>query len=232
MALRVSRRTGGAIMVAAALLAGPALASQIAVTTYDMPNGDGNAHGGSYNYWDAGYSNCVANNCTTDGLSGSTLSGGAGKLTDGVISTNPWYLVSNQQGTGEYVGWLYNSPTITFHFASSQTVKEIRLYVDNSHVGGVTAPDSVIVNGTSFGNPAWASASAPEFIDITGLSFTGNSISVQLHDPTYWVFLSEAQFFGASGVPEAGTWMMMTTGLFGLGAMARRRRHKLAPAKI
>ena len=46
------------VSAAAAAMAfgGVALAAPLAVTSYDMPNGDGQAHGGTYNYWDATYS--------------------------------------------------------------------------------------------------------------------------------------------------------------------------------
>ena len=43
------------------------LCSLVVVTSYDMPNGDGQAQGGWLNYWDAAYSNCPAGDCTTDG---------------------------------------------------------------------------------------------------------------------------------------------------------------------
>jgi hypothetical protein len=204
-----------------------AQAAQLAVTSYDMPNGDGNAHAGSWNYWDANYTGSGAT--TTDGLSGSTLSGGTGKLTDGHIATSPWYLVSNSAGTGDYVGW--ESPDvakITFHFANAVDISEIKLYVDNSHVGGVYAPDAVIVDGSSFANAAWASASYPELIDLTGLAVHGNSVDVTLHNFSSgsgsWVFLSEAQFFGTSAVPEAGNLAMMLGGLSLFAFLARRRR--------
>jgi len=78
-----------------------AQAAQLAVSTYSTPNGDGQAHGGSYNYWDGTYTG--SGSTTTDGAA---LSGGTGALTDGVISTQPWYNVSNVAGTGQYVGWL------------------------------------------------------------------------------------------------------------------------------
>jgi PEP-CTERM motif len=223
--------TAATLRTAFALAAtGAHAASLLTVSSYAMPNGDGQAHSGSYNYWDATYSNCVASNCTTDGLSGSNLSGGLGKLTDGVIATQPWYDVSNDAGTGQYVGWL-QSPTIDFNFAGSVTVGEIKLYVDNSHIGGVTAPDSVVVDGTTYLNPAWASASAPQIIDITGLHLTGGSVTVTLHDPTYWVFLSEAQFYSTT-VPEPSTWIMMTLGFAGLGFAAIRARRGGAAAWV
>ena len=208
--------------VAAALFSGVVLAAPLTVTRYDMPNGDGQVHGGTYNYWDANYSG--AGNPTVDR---SPLSGGLGKLTDGVMATQDWYLVSDSAGTGQYVGWFNTSPTITFHFASSVTVNEVKLYVDNSHVGGVFAPSDVVINGTSYANPSWVSASSPELIDISGLNLNGDSISVQLTNPTiYWVFMSEIEFSGSSApaVPEPETYALMLAGLGVLGLVARRRR--------
>jgi hypothetical protein len=213
-----------ALLVSSATLS---QAAQLSVVGYDMPNGDGQAHSGSYNYWDANYSGSGLT--TADGLSGSVLSGGTGKLTDGVISSLPWYDVSNISGTGEYVGWLApNVAKITFHFASVVSLDEIKLYVDNSHVGGVYAPDAVIVDGASYANPAWSGASPPQLIDLTGLSVQGSSVTVTLqnHYATGgWVFLSEAQFFGsASPVPEPGSLAMMLGGVSLMSLVARRRR--------
>jgi hypothetical protein len=190
-------------------------ASSIVVTSYDMANGDGQAQGGWLNYWDATYSNCAANDCTTDGLSGSILSGGLGKLTDGVIATQPWYDVSDAAGTGQYVGWLSLNPTIDFNFSGTEVVKEIKLFVDNSHVGGVAAPVSIVIDGTTYLNPSSATPSAPEIIDITGLDLTGTSVTVTLNNPNSWVFMSEAQFI--TGAPEASTWVMMVVGFAGIG---------------
>ncbi len=189
----------------AAFAAGGAQASSLlVVSSYDMPNGDGQAQGGWLNYWDATYSNCVADDCTTDGLSGSYLSGGLGKLTDGVIATQPWYDVSNSAGTGQYVGWLSTDPTIDFNFAGSEVVNEVKLFVDNSHVGGVAAPVSVVIDGTTYLDPAWATPSPPEVIDITGLHLTGDSVAVTLNNPDSWVFMSQGSSSLASRNPRPG----------------------------
>ena len=62
--------TAAALATALGFVANGAHASSLlTVSSYDTPNGYGQAHGGTYNYWDATYSNCVASNCTTDGTS-------------------------------------------------------------------------------------------------------------------------------------------------------------------
>ncbi|MEO8811572.1 MAG: PEPxxWA-CTERM sorting domain-containing protein [Caulobacteraceae bacterium] len=196
------------------LVASAAGAAQLTVTSYDMPNGDGQASGGTYNYWDGAYTG--AGSHTTDGAA---LSGGLGKLTDGVISTQPWYLVSNVAGTGDYVGWLLDptpNPTVTFHFAGSQMINDVRVQLDNTGVGGVYAPGAIFIDGVneSFTPPALGSVGV---VDISGLNFTGATHTVQFfQQASTWTFVSEVSFFGApGGVPEPGAWTLMLVG-FGL----------------
>jgi hypothetical protein len=219
------RTVSRSLLVLAALAAGATAANSapLAVSSYDMPNGDGQAHGGTYNYWDGAYGG--SGNVTLDGLSGGVLQGGTGALTDGKIATQAWNAVSNSNGTGAYVGWL-QSPTITFHFANPVTIGGIKLYVDDSNIGGVTAPSAVVVDGTTFDNSGYPLYfPGPQTITLDNLDIVGNSVSVTLVDPTSWVFLSEIQFFApTSAVPENGNLAMMLGGLGLLGWTARRRR--------
>ena len=70
-------------VLAALALASPAAATQVFATSYDTPNGDGQAHSGSFNYWDLNYTGSGMTN-----VDGAALTGGVGTpdqiLVDGV----------------------------------------------------------------------------------------------------------------------------------------------------
>jgi hypothetical protein len=223
----VSRSIIRPLIATIALATGVAAAhaAPLTVTSYDMPNGDGVAHGGTYNYWDGTYDG--SGHPTVDG---SLLSGGTGALTDGFITTQPWSGpgVSNLSGTGPYVGWLDTSPTIVFHFADTVTVHGIKLYFDNSNDGGVTAPKGFVLDGTTYLNPTWNAAWPSNTFSVHELDVTGDSVTLQLLDPTRWIFLSEIRFFGVEGavssVPEPSGLALMLGGLGLLGLSLRHRR--------
>lgn len=58
-----------------------------------MPNGNGTATGGFFNYWDRDYTGngSVAPISAPHTNDGEALSGGLGDLTDGVIATQDWF---------------------------------------------------------------------------------------------------------------------------------------------
>ena len=213
----------------AAILAGfaamPALAAPITVSSYAMPNGDGQASGGSFNYWDLAYSGSGSTN-----VDGAALTGGTGDLTDGVVASDFWYNVENGGGTGPYVGWYLPTtpnPLITFNFASLSTINDISIHIDNSHVGGVFAPAAILINGVSqsFTAPGVGTIG---FINFTGLGLVGNSLTIEFQQGGGWTFVSEISFDGRAGVvPEPTSWAMMVAG-FGVVGMQIRRRRRLA----
>jgi len=221
-----------AVLLGAMAAAAPAMAAQIFSTSYSTPNGDGQASGGSFNYWDLSYSGLGSTN-----VDGAALSGGSGDLTDGAAAGDFWFNTETIAGTGPYVGWYAPhtpNPTVTFNFAGGQTITQIGIHLDNSWAGGVYAPAAILVDGVAqaftpvaIGSIGWSY--------ITGLNLTGASHTVQFQQAQGgWTFVSEVTFDGSTGgVPEPSTWALLLLGFGGLGATLRLRRDRaeaLVPA--
>jgi hypothetical protein len=219
--VRLARVT--ALAAALALTALAAQAAVVAPVSYDTPNGDGNAHGGTYNYWDKAYTGSGAT--STDR---SALTGGLGDLTDGVIPSLNWYATENNAGTGPYVGWRDLDPTLTFHFGQTVHVTSITLYADDADgIGGVYAPGGITVGGTdsSFLDPVGLD---PNTFTVTGLDITTSDLSFTLHRrfPNSWLFVSEITFDATPAVPEPSTWTLGLGGLLTWGWAAVKRRQQ------
>jgi len=171
-------------LLVVSLVTSAASAGVVTVTSYDMVNGNGATQyttpTGGQNYFDFSYTktgqpapapnagvngspNPIPNNSNATNV----LTGGTGKLTDGVIATNNFSLVSGSNGTisngftpatspyysslngqpSQYVGWKYQDPTIAFHLASGSMVSQINLCVAaNGSQGLVGAPGNVTLS--------------------------------------------------------------------------------------
>ena len=202
----------------AATLAPAAQAASVYATSYDMLNGDGQAHGGSFNYWDKAYTG--TGSTTTDHAA---LSGGTGDLTDGVIATSNWFNTENVSGTGPYVGWLDYNPTIDFLFAGLTSFASMTFYFDDSNgYGGVNRPGSVNVNGTTYIVPQDASA-APFAYTVNLAGLVTKDLSVSIFATDRWIFLSEVTFDGAAKVPVPAGGLLLLAAMGGLAALRRRK---------
>lgn len=218
------------LVMTASLLATPAFASiavdPFPVAYYAMPNGDGVAAGGTWNYWDATYNG--VGNVTQDAA---PLAFGTGKLTDGVVATSPWYLVSDSAGLGPHVGWREGSatnPLVSFTLAMPLCICRIRvdgvtIWLDNTQVGGVGAPLDILVNGVSrpFVPPP-VGGFGP--VEIGGLDLRRGDPTLQfIQDPAHpWTFVSEIAWSGQIiFVPEPTALSLFA---MGLGAVLLGRR--------
>lgn len=210
-----------AALTLAGLLALPSLAQTVvAPTSYDMPNGYGRAHDGSFNYWDKAYTGSGDTS-----LDFAPLSGGLGDLTDGVVATDRWDRVENLAGTGPYVGWSLMDPVITFHFAQTHTFSQVVVWHDDANgYGNVATPQAftVTVGGRSqrfeITDPA---GDAPFASTLTlGAGFTGDTLSLQVHRFDTATMLSEVQI---SAVPEPAMAWLWAVGAAGLWACRRSR---------
>ncbi|MGE0594460.1 MAG: PEP-CTERM sorting domain-containing protein [Vicinamibacterales bacterium] len=204
-------------------------AAPILPTSYDMPNGHGQASGGTFNYWDLSYSGVGSTN-----VDGAPLSGGHGDLTDGIVAGDIWFNVENAAGTGPYVGWRNIDPRIDFHFASVVEFLSVRIHLDDANgFGSVNLPTAVRFTAgaaTTTINVVDPAGSAPLWVnfDLAGLGFAGSALSVELLRKNQWVFASEFEFDGRA-VPEPSMLLLAALGL-GAGARRVRRRPQGAPA--
>ncbi len=208
------------LTAAVLLLAAAASPAQtvVAPVSYDMPNGYGQAHGGSFNYWDRQY---TGSGSTT--VDFAPLSGGLGDLSDGVIAGGRWDEVENTDGTGPYVGWSAIDPVIVFHFDRVHSFSRVVVWHDDADgYGNVATPAAFTVT-------VGARSQRFEITDPPGdrpfastlvldTAFSGSSLELQVHRFDTATMLSEVQI---SAVPEPAAAASL---LAGLGLLAWRRQ--------
>jgi hypothetical protein len=212
-----------------------ASAGLVNVTSYEMNNGNGASQfttpTGGQNYFDFTYTktgeatptanagkNGSINPIPYNGVNDAPLSGGTGKLTDGVKASDNYSLVSGSDGTisngfttlvspyygslngapSQYVGWKYQDPTILFHLASGQAVTSISLYVAASNSGGlVGAPSNIALtlNGVLL-DPSLYSMSSVAYTPASN-PYAGSTdlITLTLKNPVASAFSFGLQLF-------------------------------------
>lgn len=217
-------KMGAAAGLALAFAAGAAIAAPVAVSSYSMNNG---AHG-SFNYRDFTYSNC-AGVCD---VTNAALSGGVGKLTDGVSPALSWY----QYGENTpWVGWDVaqgqTNPSVSFSFAGVTAIDSVTIWVDNSiGAGGVYLPASVTINGVNHLIAADNVNPLPRALIFSGLGILDDNVDITFFQTSGypWLMVGEVSFDGGGAVPEPATWALMLMGFGGLGLALRSRRRLVA----
>ena len=197
-----------------------ASAAPVPVSSYSMPNGAT----GSFNYRDTTYTNC-AGQCD---VTGTSLTGGTGKLTDGFWPLYDWYAWGQET---PWVGWDASqgqaNPIITFSFDQMLRIDSISLWLSNTLDGGVSLPQSVLIDGLSFEVARDEANNNIREVVFSGLNLVGSSHTLQLIQApnSPWVMLGEAHFDGVTvtAVPEPPTWMLMLAAVGALYAGALRR---------
>jgi hypothetical protein len=207
----------GWIIIVLLIIPLSAFANQLPVFSYSMYNGAT----GSYDYRDFTYSPC---NGVCD-VTGASLSGGTGKLTDGVSPSLSWY----QYGLyTPWVGWDVNqggsNPTVTFNFNGPVHIESMTVWVDNTiGTGGVYLPSSISIGGQNFTISPDNANPNPRAYTYSGLNINGGSVNVQFFQSTYqWLMVGEVSFDdGNTRVPEPGTLFLLGLGVFGLAGVKR-----------
>lgn len=232
-------------LAAAALavaLASIATAAPLTVQSYATVNGNGQATGGSRNYWDLCYGGVCDKTTENQRLTGAT-----GDLTDGVFTDLNWSSVETVSGRGAYVGWIRTAVplvSIDFYFAELLDIDEIKIHADDSNgLGGVSLPSRVQVSwsdGLVSFDVVDPPTATPQWLTFSRLGIDGvNSVRVELAHGAGWLFVDEVQFQGRLSstrtaepeqvdgrVAEPSSAALGGLGLVGLLAV-RRRIHGL-----
>lgn len=197
-------------------------AAPLTVASYTMNNGGS----GGYDYRDFTYLPCPANNCKTDDA---VLSGGTGKLTDGISPLTNW----DDEGTlTQWVGWATfqrSNPHIVFSFANTVTINSVTVWLDNTPTaGGVSLPSLISIGSQNFSITPDNLTSGPRGYTFSGLNLTGNSVDMQLFQSNIWMMLGEVSFDEAplSSVPEPACWGLLAGSASLALCAAKNRRNR------
>jgi hypothetical protein len=196
MSMNIKAIVAGVVGVLACASVAWGQSVQLNPLTYDMPNGQT----GAWSYFDSTYSGNGNRN-----QDGAYLSGGRGKLTDGIIPSQDW--TPNYQ---PWVGWDQITPTIIFRFGLPVRLDTVTLYLaDSNGTGGVSAPSMVRVQvdaGPTIDFPIAEPEGVLPFSFTAALGgVSGTDVSITILDGYGpWVFLSEVQFTGIPDVDADG----------------------------
>lgn len=175
-----------------ALAVANALPAQVVVpVNYTATPAQGQAVGGSWNYFDD---------------TGT-------QLIDGVLGVDNWTANLGNGNAYEWVGWLTIQPVITFNFSLPVTVTSVTLGLSRDEGAGIYIPPSITIGGESFSlaSNAFANSSRADLTFNLTRSVAGNQLMLTVNNiPGQWAFVDEVKF---TAVPEPSS-----LGLLGCGA--------------
>lgn len=181
------------------------------IVRYAMPNGEGRASEGAYNYWDDAYvarkgpgdrATFVASAKGDVRKDGSPLSGGAGKLVDGVIGRTDWRVNLGHGNAHEWVGWHTADPTLVLDYGAPVRIESLSFFSNNFKNGRVELWDRVEMSfgddGKRFGEELSHTNSEADHDDLrarwvdvaVGRKARFVRLTFQRHNEA-WIFLSE-----------------------------------------
>ncbi len=226
------------LLAGTALVAGtsPASAAALPVTSYDMINGGTSSPG--YSLRDDTYSGGTGNPASNY----STLSGGKGDLTDGVIATSNWNIT-----TAPFVGWSQSyvaSPVITFHFARVMDISDVSVHMN---WGYSASSADFSVDRTTWVHRVIDLPASPGganfWAGFQDLGLTGDTLVMRLNDragffynsnylAADWILISEVTIDGVPApIPEPAVTSLLLAGMgiVSIAARGRTRRNRKIP---
>ena len=180
-------------VVFGAAMASPAMAQFVTPVSYTATPGQGQAQGGSFNYFDD---------------TGT-------QLTDSVLGANNFAANLGNGPAFEWVGWISAEPTFTFTFAQPVTLSQVQIGLNRDTGAGINLPTGVNIGGTLFGiNQTDLANNSRGFLSFA-TNFTGTSLTISLTDNNTgsWIFVDEVRFVSAVAAPEPGTLGLLLLGM-------------------
>ena len=190
------------------LCASVAQAAPIVPLSYTATAGEGQAQGGTFNYFDDT----------------------SRQLIDGVRGVNDWTANLGNGNAYEWVGWRVANPSFTFNFGSVVSISSMTIGLNRTEGAGIFTA----ITGSAGSNPimipgnTFTDGTRSDLLFIFANPVVGSTFQLSLTDGNTgrWIFIDEITFDDGrptSVIPLPGTFALMFPALALIGVFARRR---------